>query len=254
MSTILLGDLHGVVEDAYYRLDILADERVMRPGDTIIWLGDVGLIYEYASMRLFRAFERLGEEYEVRHVVLRGNHDNRYCRDIMSDAYGLGSYSRDERYGGEAYVLDAYPHTTFLSDTGGTYTFSDKKVLAIPGAWSIDKEYRLRYGYPWEREEMLTLNEMNAILDLTESESFDAVISHTCPLSWFSEMSGLLFSGKVDTDSRMEQFMDSVLERVDADEWWFGHFHGDKDISDIGHLLYWGYGVLGEGAVRPLLT
>lgn len=60
------------------------------------------------------------------------------------------------KYGGEIYVKKEYPQLEYLSDIPAVYEFCGYKTLSLPGAYSIDKWYRLMHGWPWFEGEMLT--------------------------------------------------------------------------------------------------
>lgn len=40
------------------------------------------------------------------------------------------------------------------------------------------------------------------------------------------------------SDERLRQFLDEVDFRLDFKHWYFGHFHGDRDVDERHTLLY----------------
>lgn len=55
-------------------------------------------------------------------------------------------------FGGKVFIEEAYPNLIFVKN-GELYDIDNKKVLVIGGAYSIDKNYRIIYGYPWFKDE-----------------------------------------------------------------------------------------------------
>lgn len=251
----VLGDVHGDDFEVYERVSMLFDESDIRRGDTIIWLGDVGISYGYIRKQMLDALEETGCDYDLTHVIIRGNHDTRYIRDIKFGVFSAYGDAYETTWcDGPATVLESYPHIVFLADEGGLYRIKGLNTLVIPGAYSVDKNYRLTYSWPWEPEEQLTLDELDKIIELSCMSDIDIVLSHTCPDSWKEYMGEFLMDGldQSKVDNTMEKALNTVWYNVmpTCKEWWFGHFHGDKDMPNgIGHLLYWGYGEFGSGHI-----
>lgn len=80
-------------------------------------------------------------------------------------------------FGGKAFIEEEYPNLIFTKD-GEIYNIDGKCVLVIGGAYSVDKEYRLLYGHEWFKDEQLTKEEMNKILDKVKGKHFDIVLTH----------------------------------------------------------------------------
>lgn len=235
------GDVHGDVYDVRHRLDRLEREFELSDGDSLVWLGDFGFAYgrSMPRWRMLDAIELFGERTGVRSVVMRGNHDSRYCRDIVRDAFG--PWHVELWCGTEVLCLDDYPNAFFLPDAGSRLAWRGLSVLAIPGAFSVDGEARRAYGWPYEPEETLTWDEWEKVLDLADA-GVDAVLSHTCPESWVGLFSDLLIPGldQSKVDRSMERGMDAVLSRVGdrCQAWLFGHFHDDRSLpGTCGHML-----------------
>jgi 3-oxoacid CoA-transferase subunit A len=243
------GDIHGNVFDFADRMEQIHIE----PGSTVVIAGDVGLNYRkpyknylgtyYHDTERLDHLEQICNAYGVITIVMRGNHDIRYCRDIRKGLFGEFEPIRDES--GSYLCLQRAPHILFASDHGGAYRIASKDMLLIPGAYSVDKFYRLYNGWPWESEEQLDETERKRLSEMVKQVPFDIVISHTCPKSWQKHMQDLFLPGLKDVDSTMEEWLDRVLEdveRVSADrspQWFFGHYHADREIPNtIGRMLY----------------
>lgn len=57
----------------------------------------------------------------------------------------------------------SYPHIKYASDRAALYTIADQLTLVIPGAYSVDKYYRLQMGWNWFPGEQLTALEMGRV-------------------------------------------------------------------------------------------
>jgi 3-oxoacid CoA-transferase subunit A len=122
----------------------------------------------------------------------------------------------------------AYPNIYYALDKGGIYNIDGRKTLVIPGAYSVDKWYRLQQGWSWFPDEQLKPREMAALEILAAGQHFDLVLSHTCP---YSKMPTDLFLRGIDqsrVDNSMEFWMDQLIEKITYDIHCWGHFHADR--------------------------
>lgn len=236
------GDVHGSGSDVYARLSRVVREMDPDRGDSIVWAGDVGVCYGPYDVRweMLDHMEDFGSDCGILSVIMRGNHDTRYCRDIMNDRLGL--WHSDRWCGIEVLSLDAYPHVLFVADSGSLLSWRDMSVMLIPGAFSVDRDLRLAYGWPYEPSELLTWSEWETVLDFADAGA-DAVISHTCPEVWMELFSDLLIPGLDQSrlDHSMERGMNAVLDRIGdrCRAWLFGHFHDDRDVpGTCGRMLF----------------
>lgn len=248
----VIGDIHGsadVLTDNLYGTTLDAETYV-------ILCGDVGILY--GGNKMGRLLNRMSQ-YPCTFIVMRGNHDARYWKAYRE---------RDEEYeifdvwGNKMLRQREYPNVWYVRDEGGLYEIPEVgNVLFVPGAYSVDKWYRLQRGMAWEHDEQLTYREMDALIETSKERRIDAVISHTCPLSWRDQFKHLLMEGidQGSVDCTMEKWLDILYDIVkdDCKQWFFGHYHDDLGITDdgepydpcrnrvIGVMLYDCYDVLG---------
>lgn len=235
------GDIHGSVNDFLFRLNDLEGTigRSLTNDDEVLLLGDVGLCYgAWACDGLLDAMRRS----DARFIVMRGNHDNRYCRDMREGMYGSGFHAGTWREG-PVLIEESADNVLYVPDEGALYPNSGHPFLVIPGAFSVDGYYRQRMFMPFEREELLTYEEMDRIVGISEEEPIEFVFSHTCPSRWLDSLSYLFLPGvrQESVDKSMEKMMDAVLDNVSDSlrGWWFGHYHDNYDIpGTVGHLLF----------------
>lgn len=139
-------------------------------------------------------------------------------------------------YGGKVFMEDDYPNLIFLKN-GEIYTINNKKVLVIGGAYSIDKNIRLLYGWHWFKDEQLSKSEMNTILEKYQGTHVDVILSHTSPKKF--EPVEVFLSGidQKTVDKTMEEFLDTVEETIKYDKWYCGHYHTEKIVDKIEFMF-----------------
>lgn len=222
----LLGDIHGdarPIQRFYERnKDILSLDAEQ---NHIILLGDVGANFQLHGQR-DDFFKKKMSKYPFTYICLRGNHEER-AKNMMD--LRPAEWEIRQKYGGEIYVEEAYPQLEYLSDIPAVYNLCGYKTLSLPGAYSIDKWYRLLHGWPWFPEEQLSEEEMEIGRKLKAAKQpFDLVISHTCPLIY--EPTDLFLQGIDQTmvDKTMERYLGEIERDLDYKRWAFGHYHADR--------------------------
>lgn len=194
--------------------------------DMLIILGDAGINY-YLNETDNKIKEELGK-YNTKLFCIRGNHEER--------PKNINSYKEVKMFGGKVFIEEAYPYIMFAKD-GEIYDIEGKKMLVIGGAYSVDKNYRLMYGYQWFKDEQLTEEEMNNIFDKVKGKHFDIVLTHTCPYKY--EPREVFLSGidQSKVDKKMEHFLDKIEENISYDKWYCGHYHTEKQIDKLEFMF-----------------
>ena len=214
----ITGDIHR----DFSRLDNMNFNK----DDLLIILGDAGINYYLNEED--NKFKEYLKKYDVKMFCIRGNHEER--------PENISTYKEINMFGGKVYIEEDYPNLIFAKD-GEEYNIDGKSILVIGGAYSVDKEYRLIYGYKWFKDEQLTKEEMDAIYNKVKGKHFDVVLTHTCPYKY--EPVEVFLSGidqsKVDTS--MEHFLDKIEESIKYDKWYCGHYHTEKGIEKIEFMF-----------------
>lgn len=233
----VIADIHGsalsLQQDMKYMPELTED-------DYIIIAGDAGLEYGPYSMGSLKKYMK---KLPCTFVVMRGNHDNRYHYMARNNP-DRWSFTDDGMYAYE----NKYPNIMYVKDIGGVYTIDGKDILFIPGAYSVDKYYRLANGLAYEPREELSWFEADNLFEEIDSKHFDYVISHTAPLSLVPKLEHL-FLAQVDQGSVShwtEKICDEVYTNYSFKHWYFGHFHSDMELSDNVTMVYAGFGVIGN--------
>lgn len=223
----ITGDIHGDL-NRIYEISEFCRKKKTTEKDIMILVGDVGVNY-YNSVKDVICKDALSD-IPITFICIRGNHEIR--------PENISTYKTQERFGDEVLVEDNYPNIIWLKD-GHTYDIKGKKVLAIGGAYSVDKFYRLSRGWCWFPDEQLSEQEREEIYNKVSGEHFDVVLTHTCPFSW--EPTELFLPGidQSSVDSSTEHWLEKVKDAITYDKWFFGHFHGDKkDVKAQYEMLY----------------
>ena len=220
----LTGDIHG-------RPDNLMPiaERRMTEADTLILLGDVGANY-YGNRRDLLLKHELSY---IKGTVLciHGNHEMR--------PHTIPSYKEKEWNGGTVWYEEEFPKLLFAKD-GEVYTIENKKYLALGGAYSVDKFYRLSKGYGWWEDEQPSDEVKARVKDNLASLTADIILSHTCPLRYIPTEMFLPFIDQSTVDQSTEEWLGEIEAALDYKAWFCGHWHIDKRIDKM-HFLFNGW-------------
>lgn len=129
----ITGDTHGNFE----RISSFCDRFETTKEDTMIILGDAGINY-YGSGDKSR--KKKLHKLPITLFCIHGNHEQR--PEVIK------TYELVEFHGGKVYVEKEFPNLIFAKD-GQIYEFNGKRYIAIGGAYSVDKFYRLSRGIKW---------------------------------------------------------------------------------------------------------
>ena len=192
----------------------------------LIILGDVGINY-FLNENDIKLKDYLNR-FKIKFFCIRGNHEER--------PENIKTYKEVEMFGGKVFIEDNYPNLIFAKD-GEIYNIDGKRVLVIGGAYSIDKKYRLLYGYQWFNDEQLSKEEMNKILRKVKGKHFDIVLTHTCPYKYEPKEAFIKGIDQLEADKSMEYFLDTIEENITYDKWYCGHYHIEKQIEKIEFMF-----------------
>lgn len=245
------GDVHGA---GYDITSLIAQIKNPAEDDIIIMCGDAG--FEYGTY-IQGSAKKAAAKFPGIWIVMRGNHDNRYWEEHCEIRYDNNhepcqwtphqgwEFTEDGQY----LYQKKYPNIKYVNDTGGLYTINNYNFLFVPGAYSVDKHYRLETRRPWNPKEQLTYKEQHHLLDITidcnkNNIPIDFVIGHTFPLSkepWYQHLF-LDFIDQSKVDKSTEQFLDILrkeFEKNPAFKHYFGgHFHSDIKMGNKYTMLY----------------
>lgn len=222
----VMGDIHGrwePVRDFYNKnkekLNLDETENYM------ILLGDAGLNYFLTDRD--RGIKGKLSKLPFTYFVIRGNHEQRpsILAQENHDAWSTAWF-----WGNRIYYENDFPKIVYAMDDVNIYNIEGYRTLVIPGAYSVDKYYRIANGWQWFEQEQLTEEEIIAgRAFIGNNVQFDLVLSHTCPCIFEPTD---LFLSTVDqstVDKTMERFLGEVEFGLDYRAWMWGHYHTFRD-------------------------
>ncbi|MBE6659112.1 MAG: serine/threonine protein phosphatase [Ruminococcaceae bacterium] len=216
------GDIHGSA-DALVRFCI---NKNLQQNEVVILLGDVGANYcgGKRDQRLKEIFAELAPTF----LCIHGNHEMRPGT--------IESYIQKEWCGGTVWYETDYPNLLFAKD-GEIYTIEGLRHIAIGGAYSVDKYYRLMQGFGWWQDEQPS-EEIKAYVERQlASHTVDVILSHTCPYKYEPIEMFLTGIDQSTVDTSTELWLDQIEEKTEYKAWYCGHWHINKRVEKI-HFLF----------------
>jgi hypothetical protein len=197
--TRLVGDIHGKTHD-YINFSLAFGMR--HASDPIpvrsVQVGDFGI--GFAGSYWHEQISKWMKEFP-QHRFIRGNHDDpAKCKEMPN------------------YIAD------------GTV---EGDVMYLGGAWSIDHAYRTE-GVSWWRDEELTIEELDSLIDLYAKTKPRVMITHDCPtqIAWDMFISrGQSLAGQTQIKTRTGEALQTMWEIHQPQEWYFGHWHQTRDLT-----------------------
>ena len=219
----VLADIHGSyqpIRDFHKR----NKEQLDQTENILILLGDVGANY-FLNNCDDKFKIKLGK-YPFTYFCIRGNHEERPSNLFNVDKWHMENFEQ-----GVVYVENKYPYIKYALDYPSIYALNDKWLtLVFPGAYSIDKYYRLEREFGWFKDEQLTNEEMILGKELTNEvmkhfNGCDLVLSHTCPIIY--EPTDLFLSGidQSTVDKTMEKYLGEIECGLNYKLYLWGHYH-----------------------------
>lgn len=247
-SVYIMGDIHGnyqPIRDFYYqKMKYNQENDIEEKNITLILLGDFGgnFFFNYRDDK----FKTKLRSYDMTYFVIRGNHEERPSVCMMNNP---DEWHTEQYFGNTVYVENNYPYIKYALDHPAAYTIpviaepywlrdddeygniewqsiiNHYQVLVLPGAYSVDKYYRLQQGMTWFKNEQLTQQEMWNGTELASKARWDLILSHTCPIAWEPTDLFLNQINQSTVDKTMERWLSNIEYRSDYTLWCFGHFH-----------------------------
>lgn len=216
---LITGDMHSRIEERLQYIKDIMPEYL--PEETVvIVLGDFGANY-YLSKHDWK-IKHHAAKFGYTIYALRGNHEQRASLvKNMEKVY-------DEFVHGYVYMEQEFPNIKYFADEVAEYDVMGKKVLCIPGAYSVDKWYRLQNNWQWFAQEQLSEEEMTYAEEQFGGKYYDFVFSHTAPLDWEPTDLFLNCIDQSTVDKTMEVWMNKFKEMINWKAWCFGHYHADR--------------------------
>ena len=220
---VLTGDTHG----KFNRIWDYCKKYSANKADNIVILGDAGINFAGGARD---EMVKLGlKNLPCTLLMIHGNHEMRPER--------AGSYEEIEWHGGMVYVEPAYPNLLFAKD-GEIYDIAGQRCIAVGGAYSIDKPWRLAQGWPWFADEQPSDEIKTRVEQRLSAEGWkvDIVLSHTYPLKYEPTETFIKGVDQSGVDKSTEIWLDSIEERLSYKKWLCAHYHIAKKIDRVQFL------------------
>lgn len=223
----MTGDTHG----DFRRIAFFCYQFETKRDDVLIILGDVGFNF-WGNERDIRS-KKFATQLPITLFCIQGNHEQR--------PEHIPSYELTEWNGGKVWIEPEYPNLIFAKD-GEIYDFAGKKAIVIGGAYSVDKPYRLARGFGWWSDEQPSESIKAFAEEQLQKENWkiDYVLTHTVPLKY--EPIEVFLSGvdQSEVDKSTEEWLDSIEDKLQYEQWFCGHYHTNKSIDKM-NLLFESY-------------
>lgn len=167
-------------------------KALIREHSDTIQVGDLGLGFRRYPHGDYTQNPPYDEMVKANARFIRGNHDNpNVCRN----------------------------HSQFIKD--GTV---EDDVMFVGGALSIDYQYRIE-GYSWWKDEQLSQEEFNQVLDVYSFTRPRVMVTHDCPLS----VNIQIHTHHYYDNSRTQQGLQALFDVHQPEIWVHGHHHISMD-------------------------
>ena len=216
----LTGDTHR----SFKRIVAFCERFKTTKDDILIILGDAGI--NFSGKEKDDIKKQQLESLPITLFCVHGNHEQR--------PFTIDSYKEKPWRGGLVYCEEEFPDLLFAKD-GEVYDFDGKQVIVLGGAYSMDKWYRLVYGYDWWPDEQPSDEIKRYVakqLDRLEWK-VDVVLSHTIPLKYEPLEVFLPGYDQSKTDKSTEEWLDWIEDKLEYQKWYCGHYHIEKKINKI---------------------
>ena len=230
----LTGDIHGVP----WGIKRFCERMKLSDKDIVVLLGDVGANYygDHRDASLKAVFSSLQPTF----LCVHGNHEMR--------PWHFQSYELTDWNGGKVWVEKEYPNLLFAKD-GEIFSLAGFNCIAVGGAYSVDKYYRLRMGAGWWPDEQPSGEIKEYVEVQLTRRKIDIVLSHTCPFKY--EPTEMFLSGidQGSVDDSTEHWLDKIEDMIEYKAWFCGHWHTDKRIDRM-HFLFHSFESIDQFFVR----
>ena len=231
----ITGDTHRTEFEHIWEF---CEEYETTTEDVMVILGDVGINFEGEPND--SELKRELSELPITLLCVHGNHEMR--------PETIRTYDEEDRFGGVVYMEEEFPNLLFAK-CGEIYELDGNRCLVIGGANSIDKHKRIAGVNWWEDEQPSDYikERVEARLD-KEKWRVDVVFTHTCPYKYMPKEYLNQYIKQSHVDNSTERWLQYIEERLNYNEWYCGHFHGDtfsgrlrvvfREIHELSESLY----------------
>lgn len=214
------GDIHCPIDIGKINTKQFPAQKRMSKEDYIIICGDVGIVWQPGSGE-DRWWQKWLEEKKFTTLFVDGNHENHQA---------LQEYPVEVWNGGKIHRVKP---TVIHLMRGQVYNIDGYRIFTMGGAASADRIYR-KEGVSWWQEEMPSKEEyQEAISNLERADwKVDYVITHTAADNVINRINPM------NQQNALTSFLLILEKKLEYRHWYFGHFHGDRQLDEKHTMLY----------------
>ena len=215
----LTGDTHIPIDIEKLNTKNFPEQKKLSRDDYVIVLGDFGLLWQ--KNKTYEYWKKWLEEKNFTTLWIDGNHENHaWINSLPTESWNGGLIHR---------ISENIIHLM----RGQIFEIQGKTFFTCGGAASYDKAYRTE-GISWWPEENISYKECETAMNNLQkhNNTVDYILTHTCPQSLVMPMFNL---NPITCPTGI--FLDEVYRTVKFKDWYFGHWHEDKDFGNF-HCLY----------------
>ena len=218
----ITGDTHGSMSMSKFNMANFPLQKELTKDDYMIVAGDFGLVFSLDKEEEYWLKWLDKKSYAT--LFVDGNHEHHDKLDSLPVQIWNG--------GKVHFINDNVIHLM----RGQVFTINGTKIFTFGGADSIDKLHRLE-GKSWWKREMPSTAEYEEGLDNLEKHNWqvDYVITHDCSQSVFEKLMAGLW---VKSLTPINKYFEVLEEKLDCQQWYFGHYHEDRWIDEKHRLIY----------------
>lgn len=226
------GDTHGDFD----RIAAFCKKYKTTKKDVLIILGDAGVNFMGLNCKnqdQDRFKKQFLADLPITILCIHGNHEMR--------PYKVLTCMEKMWQGGIVYVDETYPDLLYAKD-GEIYDLNGKSAIAIGGAYSVDKYYRIIHGWPWWDDEQPSGEVKQYVEKQLEKLHWtvDIVMSHTVPLKYEPREVFLDGINQEAVDKSTEIWLDEIEAKLKYEAWLAGHYHTEKKVDKL-ELMFENY-------------
>lgn len=219
MSIYITGDTHIPIDIHKLNTKNFPEQNQLTKNDYLIICGDFGGVWDNSPSDMY--WLRWLNEKTFTTLFVDGNHEN---FDL------LNSYPIEIWHDGKIHRIK---ENVIHLMRGQVFEIDGKKIFTIGGASSHDKEHH-NDGVSWWDDELPNDSEYVEVLDNLDKHNWkvDLVITHCVADSVLRELADWY------EHDRLTNFLETVRQSLDYKQWYFGHYHIDKNINNKNIAIY----------------
>lgn len=214
----ITGDCHATIDFHKLNSDNFPEGKTLDKDDYVIVCGDMGVVWDGSGEDKWLQKWYANKPWTT--LFIDGNHENHQM---------LAAFPVEEWHGGKVHrINDSLIHLM----RGQIFDICGKKIFTMGGAVSSDKAWR-KEGISWWPEELPSAAEIDSAIDILNisGNKVNIVLSHCAPTDWITQICSWY------SRDNLTNFLNYILHNVEYDDWYFGHYHVDREYGKL-HALY----------------